>query len=129
MLKDVYVYIFVYITLHVHLCCMCVYMYAQQTSCPLFCLCAGGSKGKDQEEKLPLFTGLAFHAGRNKGKGLGEKLPLLAVQCLEALLTLGRTAEGVAEVLQDVPVAEDHVPMASDAGAHMLLLSHCMRSR
>ncbi|DBB12261.1 TPA: hypothetical protein ACH3X3_006363 [Trebouxia sp. C0006] len=56
--------------------------------------------------------------GRNKGKGPGEKLPLLAVQCLEALLTLGRTSEGVAEVLQDVPLAEDHVPMASDAGAN-----------
>ncbi len=66
-----------------------------------------------------MLTGFAMRAGRNKGKGPGEKLPLLAVQCLEALLTLGRTSEGVAEVLQDVPLAEDHVPMASDAGAHM----------
>lgn len=70
-------------------------------------------------ESLPLLTGFAFHAGRTKGKSpAGEKLPLLAVQCLEALLTLGRTAQGVTEVLQDVPLAEDHVPVASDAGVH-----------
>ncbi|DBA84856.1 TPA: hypothetical protein ACH3X1_005879 [Trebouxia sp. C0004] len=55
--------------------------------------------------------------GRSKGKGPGEKLPLLAVQCLQALLNLGRTAEGVAEVLQDVPTVEDHVPVASDTEA------------
>ncbi len=84
-----------------------------------FAFRAGCSKGKGPWDKKPALTGLAFCAGRSKGKGPGEKLPLLAVQCLEALLTLGRTAEGVAEVLQDVPLAEDHVPMASIAGAHM----------
>lgn len=110
----------VYTTLHVHLCCMCVYTYIhrQGTHSLWFCLCAGGSKGKAPGDKLPLLTGFAFRAGRSKGKGPGEKLPLLAVQCLEALLTLGRTADGVAEVLQDVPIVEDNVPTASDAGAH-----------
>ena len=45
-------------------------------------------------------------AGRSKGKQPRDKLPWLAVQCLDALLRLGRTAEGVAELLQEVPVLE-----------------------
>jgi hypothetical protein len=84
--------------------------------CSAFCV--GYCKGKGPGEKLPVLTGFAFRAGGSKGKGPGDRLPLLAVQCLEALLNLGRTAEGVAEVLQDVPMAEDHVAMASDAGTH-----------
>ncbi len=100
---------------------VCIHIYIQGTNCLWFCLCARDNKDKGPEEgaKLPFLTAFAFCAGRSKGKGPGEKLPLLAVQCLEALLTLGRTAEGVAEVLQDVPLAEDHALVASDAGVHI----------
>lgn len=55
-------------------------------------------------------------AGRSKGKQAGDKLPLLALQCLDALLRLGRTCEGVAELLQEVPVPADAEPPASSAG-------------
>ncbi|KAA6422807.1 MAG: hypothetical protein FRX49_07342 [Trebouxia sp. A1-2] len=90
----------------------------------------GRRKGTDPGEKHPLLAvaakameSLPLLTGRTKGKSpAGEKLPLLAVQCLEALLTLGRTAQGVTEVLQDVPLAEDHVPVASDAVSVFLLL-------
>ena len=60
----------------------------------------------------------AYCAGRCKGKGPGEKLPLLAVQCLQALLRLGKTAEGSADLLQDVPLTPGQEPTASDAGVH-----------
>ena len=60
----------------------------------------------------------AYCVGRSKGKGPGEKLALLAVQCLEALLRLGKTTEGVADLLHDVPLTPDQEPTASDAGVH-----------
>ena len=89
------------------------------------CLCSLGlpfmqvvAKAKAQGKSCLCWQCSAFCVGCCKGKGPGDRLPLLAVQCLEALLNLGRTAEGVAEVLQDVPMAEDHVAMASDAGTH-----------
>ena len=55
-------------------------------------------------------------AGRSKGKQAGDKLPLLALQCLDALLRLGRTCEGVAELLQEVPVPADAEPPATNTG-------------
>lgn len=55
-------------------------------------------------------------AGRNKGKQAGDKLPLLALQCLDALLRLGRTCEGVAELLQEVPLPADVQPPATSTG-------------
>ena len=58
-------------------------------------------------------------AGRSKGKQAGDKLPLLAVQCLDALLRLGRTSEGVAELLQEVMVPADVEPAAASTGETM----------
>ena len=57
-----------------------------------------------------------MHAGRGKGKQAGDKLPLLAVQCLDALLRLGRTCEGVAELLQEVSVHADAKLPAMETG-------------
>ena len=116
---DLCTYLYTPLFMSTYAACVYIHTYSDRGHTSLwFCFYAGGSKGKALAGKLPLLTGFAFRAGRSKGKGPGEKLPLLAVQCLEALLTLGRTAEGVAEVLQDMPIVEDNVPTASDAGAH-----------
>ena len=55
--------------------------------------------------------------GRSKGKQPSDKLPLLALQCLDALLRLGRTCEGVAELLQEVSMPADAKPPKTSPGA------------
>lgn len=45
-------------------------------------------------------------------------MPLLAVQCLDALLRLGRTCEGVAELLQGVAVPLDAEALATSTGVY-----------
>lgn len=57
----------------------------------------------------------AFLAGRGKGKQ-ADKLPLIALQCLDALLRHGRTCEGVAELLREVPVAAEAGPSEASIG-------------
>ena len=58
----------------------------------------------------------AFLAGRSKGKQ-SDKLPLMALQCLDALLRLGRTCEGVAELMREGPVPVDAGPAEASTGA------------
>ena len=71
---------------------------------------------------------VCVRAGRSKGKQAGDKLPLLALQCLDALFRLGRTCQGVAELLQDVPLLADAEPPAIAAGTCTSGLLLCLVS-
>lgn len=56
-------------------------------------------------------------AGRSKGKQ-ADKLPFMALQCLDTLLRLGRTCEGVAELLREVPAPGEAGPSEASTGAY-----------
>lgn len=43
--------------------------------------------------------------------------------CLDALLRLGRTSEGVAELLQEVPVPSDVEPAAGTTGVTLVIIA------
>lgn len=55
-------------------------------------------------------------AGCGKNKAPTDKLCLLAVECLEELFKLGKTLQGVATLLQDVPTSEQEQSIAADTG-------------
>ena len=55
-------------------------------------------------------------AGRGKNKAPTDRLCLLAVECLEELFKLGKTLQGVATLLQDVPASEQEQSIPADTG-------------
>ncbi|KAL3136619.1 hypothetical protein ABBQ38_005859 [Trebouxia sp. C0009 RCD-2024] len=59
---------------------------------------------------------LSVLKGRSKGKQ-ADKLPFMALQCLDTLLRLGRTCEGVAELLREVPAPGEAGPSEASTGA------------